>query len=51
MLQYIPIVSFSDVGGGVRIGNNSIIGAGSTVLNSTSDNSIVAGNPAHIINK
>lgn len=48
MLQYIPIVSFSDVGGG--IGNNTIIGAGSTVLNSTSDNNIVAGNPAHIIN-
>ena len=34
---------------GVRIGNNSIVGAGSVVTKDIPDNSVAAGNPAHII--
>jgi len=35
--------------GGIKIGNNSIIGAGSVVLNDVDENTIVAGNPAKFI--
>ena len=35
--------------GGVRIGNNVIIGAGSVVVKDVPDNSVVAGNPAKVI--
>jgi acetyltransferase-like isoleucine patch superfamily enzyme len=34
---------------GVRIGQNSVVGAGSTVTRDVPPNSIVAGNPAHVI--
>ncbi len=34
---------------GVTIGENAIIGAGSVVIHDVPDNTIVAGNPAHII--
>ena len=37
--------------GGINVGNNCIIGAGSVVVKSIPDNSIVVGNPAHVINK
>ena len=35
--------------GGVKIGNNVIIGAGSVVVKDVPDNCVVAGNPAKII--
>ena len=35
--------------GGVNIGNNVIIGAGSVVVKDVPDNCVVAGNPAKII--
>ena len=35
----------------VTIGKNSVIGAGSVVLNDVPDNCVVAGNPAKMINK
>ena len=35
----------------IKIGNNAIIGAGSVVTKDVSDNAIVAGNPAKILNK
>lgn len=35
--------------GDITIGNNVIIGAGSVVTHDIPDNSIVVGNPAHII--
>lgn len=34
---------------GVRVGNNCIVGAGSIVTKDVPDNSIVAGNPAHVL--
>ena len=37
--------------GGIRIGNNVIIGAGSVVLHDVPDNSVVAGNPARILKR
>lgn len=35
--------------GGVRVGNNVIVGAGSVVVNDVPDNCVIAGNPAKII--
>lgn len=35
--------------GRIRIGNNSIIGAGSVVVKDVPDNCVYAGNPAHLI--
>ena len=35
--------------GGVHIGNNVVIGAGSVVVKDVPDNAVVAGNPAKII--
>ena len=37
--------------GNITIGNNVIIGAGSVVVKDVEDNTIVAGNPAHVIKK
>lgn len=37
--------------GGIKIGDNSIVGAGSVVLDDIPDNCVVAGNPAKIIKK
>ena len=37
--------------GDVHIGNNVIIGCGSVVVKDVPDNSVVVGNPAHIIRK
>ncbi|MDM8267377.1 hypothetical protein QUW44_09665 [Limosilactobacillus pontis] len=37
--------------GDISIGNNCIIGAGSVVVKSIPDNSVVVGNPAHVIRK
>lgn len=41
--------SWSNHYGGVKIGNNCIIGSGSVVTKNVPDNTIVAGNPARII--
>lgn len=35
--------------GGVNVGNNVIVGAGSVVVKDIPDNCVVAGNPARII--
>ena len=35
--------------GGVKIGNNSVIGAGAVVVSDVPDNAVVAGNPAKVI--
>lgn len=45
----VYICANSTVIGGITIGNNVIIGAGSVVLHDIPSNSIVAGNPARII--
>jgi maltose O-acetyltransferase len=37
--------------GGVKIGSNSIIGAGSVVIRDIPDNVVAAGNPARVIRK
>jgi maltose O-acetyltransferase len=34
---------------GVRIGRNAVVGAGSVVSQSVSENAVVAGNPARVI--
>lgn len=45
----VYIASNSTVIGGIHIGNNVIIGAGSVVTKDIPDNSVVAGNPARVI--
>ena len=35
--------------GGVKIGNNSVIGAGAVVVSDVPNNAVVAGNPAKVI--
>lgn len=45
----VYIASNSTIVGGVKIGNNVIIGAGSVVVRDIPDNSVVVGNPAHVI--
>jgi len=45
----VYIASNSTVIGNISIGNNVIIGAGSVVTKNIPDNSVVVGNPAHIL--
>ena len=45
----VTIMPNSVVTGGITIGNNVTIGAGSVVLKSVPDNCLVVGNPARII--
>lgn len=45
----VTIFPHSAVIGGVRIGHRSTIGAGSVVIESVPDDSVVAGNPARVI--
>ena len=45
----MTIYANSVIIGGVNVGKNSIIGAGSIVINDVPENAIVAGNPAKII--
>ncbi len=45
----VTIYANSVIVGGINIGKNSIIGAGSVVIKDVPENSIVAGNPAKII--
>ncbi|SDB79398.1 serine O-acetyltransferase [Bacteroides ovatus] len=45
----VIIFSHCVVMGGIRIGNNVIIGAGSVVYKDIPENSVVVGNPAYII--
>jgi acetyltransferase-like isoleucine patch superfamily enzyme len=47
----VSIGSGSVILGGVRIGENSIIGAGSVVTRNVKKNSIYFGNPAKFIRK
>ena len=47
----VSIGSSATILGGIRIGKNSIIGAGSVVTKDVPENTIVAGNPAKIIRK
>ena len=39
----------SSIIGGIAIGDNAIIGAGSVVVHDVEANKVVAGNPAHLI--
>ncbi|MBO4856166.1 MAG: serine acetyltransferase [Bacilli bacterium] len=45
----VTIFPHSIIIGGITIGDNSIIGAGSVVLKDVPPNSVVAGNPAKVI--
>lgn len=47
----VSIGSSATILGGIRIGKNSIVGAGSVVTKDVPANSIVAGNPAKFIRK
>ena len=47
----VSIGTSSTILGGIHIGENSIIGAGSVVINDVPPNVIVAGNPAKILRK
>ena len=46
----VTIYANSVLTNGIRVGNNVTIGAGSIVLKDVPDNTVVAGNPAKIIN-
>lgn len=45
----VYITANATVIGDIKIGNNVIIGAGSVVVKDVPDNSVVVGNPAHIV--
>ena len=45
----VSIGSSATILGGIKIGKNSIIGAGSVVTKDVEENSIVAGNPAKFL--
>jgi len=45
----VIIYPHSIIIGGIKIGNNAIIGAGAVVTKDVPDNAIVAGNPAKVI--
>lgn len=47
--DYVTIYPNSVIAGGVKIGKNSIIGAGSVVIKDIPENAVAAGNPAKII--
>jgi acetyltransferase-like isoleucine patch superfamily enzyme len=47
----VSIGTSSTILGGIHIGENSIIGAGSVVTSDVPPNVIVAGNPAKILRK
>lgn len=47
----VYIAANATVIGGIHIGNNVIIGAGSVVVKDIPDNSVVVGNPARVIRK
>ncbi len=47
----VSIGSSATILGGIKIGKNSIIGAGSVVTKDVEENSIVAGNPAKFLRK
>lgn len=45
----VYVASNASVIGNIKIGNNVIIGAGSVVVKDVPDNSVVVGNPAHVV--
>ncbi len=45
----VTICANAVVIGGIRVGNNAVIGAGAVVLKDVPENAVVAGNPAKII--
>ena len=47
----VTIYANAVVIGGITIGNNVVIGAGSVVLNDVEDNCTVVGNPARVVKK
>ena len=49
LLLFVTIFANAVVAGGITVGNNVTIGAGSVVLKDVPDNCLVAGVPAKII--
>ena len=47
--QNVEMGANSSIIGGIAIGDNAIIGAGSVVVHDVEANKVVAGNPAHLI--
>lgn len=45
----VSIGTSATIMGGIRIGKNAMIGAGSVVIHDVPENAVVVGNPAHII--